>query len=78
MDRRRTAATWLSLKTQRSSQLQCLAQLHRALLIDMEETSRLLQAASVLSQVLTENNIPHAFHGTLLIAILANSTQCNV
>ncbi|PAV20414.1 hypothetical protein PNOK_0304100 [Pyrrhoderma noxium] len=76
MDRRPTSFTWLSFKIQRLSRPQCLVQLQSTLLFEMEETSRLLQAASVLSQVLTENTIPHAFHGTILIAILANSVQC--
>lgn len=78
MDRRPTSFTWLSFKIQRLSRPQCLVQLQSTLLFEMEETSRLLQAASVLSQVLTENTIPHAFHGTILIAILANSVQCGV
>ncbi|THH10629.1 hypothetical protein EW145_g1210 [Phellinidium pouzarii] len=43
----------------------------------MAETSRLLEAASVLSLALTASGIPHAFHGTLLKALLSNVAQCN-
>ncbi|KAI5121121.1 hypothetical protein M0805_002793 [Coniferiporia weirii] len=43
----------------------------------MAETSRLLEAASVLSQALTASGIPHAFYGTLLIALLSSNAQCN-
>ncbi|KAL5476897.1 hypothetical protein ACEPAI_3083 [Sanghuangporus weigelae] len=43
----------------------------------MAETSRVLQAATVLSQALATASIPHAFHGSLLIALLSNSPQCN-
>ncbi|KAH8116050.1 hypothetical protein DFH11DRAFT_1725584 [Phellopilus nigrolimitatus] len=43
----------------------------------MADTARLLDAAMVLSQALSASNIPHAFHGTLLIALLSNSAHCN-
>ncbi|OCB85028.1 hypothetical protein A7U60_g7985 [Sanghuangporus baumii] len=43
----------------------------------MAETNRVLQAATVLSQALATASIPHAFHGSLLIALLSNSPQCN-
>ncbi len=44
----------------------------------MTETSRLLEAAAALSQVLTANAIPHAFHGSLLVSMLSKNPQCNV
>ncbi len=39
----------------------------------MHETRRLLDAASALSQLLRDNEIPHAFYGSVLSATLANS-----
>lgn len=44
----------------------------------MAETSRLLEAATVLSRALGASNIPHCFHGSFLIAVLSNAQQCNV
>ncbi|TFK70820.1 hypothetical protein BDN72DRAFT_838495 [Pluteus cervinus] len=39
----------------------------------MFETNRLLQAALALSELLTAKGTPHAFHGSILPAILAES-----
>ncbi|KAF8632179.1 hypothetical protein AX17_004919 [Amanita inopinata Kibby_2008] len=39
----------------------------------MSETKRLLEAASALSQLLQIRGVPHAFHGSVLTALLANS-----
>lgn len=44
----------------------------------MTETSRLLEAATVISRALAARNIPHAFHGTILVAIFARNAQCGV
>lgn len=44
----------------------------------MAETARLLEAAAALSGVLTAAGIPHAFHGTILVALLAQTPQCTV
>lgn len=44
----------------------------------MAETSRLLEAATVLSAALGASRIPHSFHGSFLISLLSNSQQCNV
>jgi len=38
----------------------------------MHETRRLLEAASALSRALQASSVPHAFHGNVLIALLAN------
>ncbi|TDL22061.1 hypothetical protein BD410DRAFT_866125 [Rickenella mellea] len=43
----------------------------------MSETRRLLEAATALSHTLTAASIPHAFHGSLLVAVLANLPTCN-
>lgn len=44
----------------------------------MAQTSRVLEASLALSQALTANSIPHAFHGSVLIAMVSNSAMCNV
>jgi hypothetical protein len=44
----------------------------------MSETQRLLQAAGALSQALSSRSIPHAFHGNVLIAVLANVPRSDV
>ncbi|KAK7047924.1 hypothetical protein VNI00_006252 [Paramarasmius palmivorus] len=41
----------------------------------MSETRRLLEAARALSQLLDANNVAHAFHGSVLTAVLANLPQ---
>ncbi|EJD05507.1 uncharacterized protein FOMMEDRAFT_118610 [Fomitiporia mediterranea MF3/22] len=43
----------------------------------MAETLRILQAATALSQALSAAGARHAFHGSLLIALLSNNPQCN-
>ncbi|EKM76494.1 hypothetical protein AGABI1DRAFT_122646 [Agaricus bisporus var. burnettii JB137-S8] len=43
----------------------------------MAETRRLLDSAVALSALLTVNNIPHAFYGSVLSATLANSMYTN-
>jgi hypothetical protein len=44
----------------------------------MSETRRLLEAATALSHLLGSNQVPHAFHGSILTAVLANSTHSDV
>lgn len=44
----------------------------------MTETSRSLEAAAALSQVLTAHAIPHAFHGSILVSMLSKNPQCSV
>lgn len=44
----------------------------------MSETGRLLEAASALSQLLTSQRIPHAFHGGFLAAVLCNKSRGEV
>jgi hypothetical protein len=44
----------------------------------MSETRRLLEAASALSLALRANGVPHAFHGSLFVAVLTNSPQADV
>ncbi|KAI0634726.1 hypothetical protein C8Q77DRAFT_1055067 [Trametes polyzona] len=39
----------------------------------MHEVSRLLQAAAALSQLLRNAGVPHAFHGSVLTAVLSSS-----
>jgi len=39
----------------------------------MHETRRLLEAATALSLILQNASIPHAFHGSVLTAVLANT-----
>ncbi|KAJ6572166.1 hypothetical protein B0H19DRAFT_679026 [Mycena capillaripes] len=41
----------------------------------MSETRRLLEASAALSQLLRANSIPHAFYGSVLTAVLANSSH---
>ncbi|KAJ7868599.1 hypothetical protein B0H14DRAFT_3084061 [Mycena olivaceomarginata] len=43
----------------------------------MSETRRLLEASAALSHLLRANGIPHAFYGSVLTAVLANSPQSN-
>jgi hypothetical protein len=44
----------------------------------MPETRRLLEAACALSHALRAQGVPHAFHGNLFVAVLANSPQADV
>jgi hypothetical protein len=44
----------------------------------MSETRRLLEASAALSQLLRANGIPHAFYGSVLTAVLANSSHSDV
>ena len=44
----------------------------------MHETRRLLEAAAALSQQLRAAGVPHAFHGTVLNAVLSNAPLCDV
>lgn len=44
----------------------------------MSETRRLVEAAAALSQLLRNSGIPHAIHGSVLIAVLANSPHSDV
>lgn len=44
----------------------------------MHETLRLLEAAAALSQHLRAAGVPHAFHGTVLNAVLSNAPLCDV
>ncbi|KAF7338766.1 hypothetical protein MSAN_02199100 [Mycena sanguinolenta] len=41
----------------------------------MSETRRLLEASAALSQLLRATGVPHAFHGSVLTAVLANSSH---
>lgn len=43
----------------------------------MSETQRLLEAAAALSYLLRSNGVPHAFYGSVLTAVLANSMHCD-
>ncbi|KAI0257712.1 hypothetical protein BC834DRAFT_558746 [Gloeopeniophorella convolvens] len=43
----------------------------------MPETRRLLDAATALSSALRANGVPHAFYGSLFVAVLANSPQAD-
>ena len=42
------------------------------------DTRRLLEAAMALSQLLNMHAIPHAFHGSILTAIMSDSPRCDV
>jgi len=44
----------------------------------MPETRRLLEAANALSHALRAHGVPHAFYGSLFVAVLANSPQADV
>jgi len=41
------------------------------------DTRRLLEAAAALSKLLHDHGVPHAFHGNVLTAVLANHPQSN-
>ncbi|KAJ7154594.1 hypothetical protein C8R46DRAFT_960636 [Mycena filopes] len=41
----------------------------------MSETRRLIEASAALSQLLRAQGIPHAFYGSVLTAVLANSSH---
>ncbi|KAJ6469385.1 hypothetical protein C8R45DRAFT_430086 [Mycena sanguinolenta] len=41
----------------------------------MSETRRLLEASAALSQLLRATGVPHAFHGSVLTAVLANGSH---
>ncbi|KAF8120210.1 hypothetical protein EV363DRAFT_1408060 [Boletus edulis] len=41
------------------------------------ETRRLLEAAMALSQLLSMHAIPHAFHGSILTAVISDSPRCD-
>ncbi|KAG6334208.1 hypothetical protein ID866_4879 [Astraeus odoratus] len=43
----------------------------------MSETHRLLEAAHALSQLLRSHSVPHAFHGSILTAIVSDSPRCD-
>lgn len=43
----------------------------------MADTHRLLEAANALSQLLRSHSIPHAFHGSILTAIVSDSSRCD-
>ncbi|KAI0075959.1 hypothetical protein K474DRAFT_1317660 [Panus rudis PR-1116 ss-1] len=43
----------------------------------MHETRRLLEAAAALSQILRSAGVPHAFHGSVLNAVLSNAPYCD-
>ncbi|KZT00670.1 uncharacterized protein LAESUDRAFT_732086 [Laetiporus sulphureus 93-53] len=43
----------------------------------MHETSRLVEAAAALSALLREREVPHAFHGNFLTAVLSNATHAD-
>ncbi|KAI0316088.1 hypothetical protein OF83DRAFT_291044 [Amylostereum chailletii] len=43
----------------------------------MPDTRRLLEAAAALSQLLRSSGIAHAFHGNVLVALLANGPQAD-
>ncbi|KIM69485.1 hypothetical protein SCLCIDRAFT_1207914 [Scleroderma citrinum Foug A] len=43
----------------------------------MSETPRLLEAANALSQLLRSHSIPHAFHGSILTAVVSDSPRCD-
>lgn len=42
------------------------------------DTRRLLEAAMALSQLLSMHAIPHAFHGSILTAVMSDSPRCDV
>jgi hypothetical protein len=44
----------------------------------MTDIRRLLQAAAALSRYLSNSGVAHAFHGSVLTALLANSSQSDV
>jgi hypothetical protein len=44
----------------------------------MPETRRLLEAACALSYALRAQGVPHAFHGSLFVAVLMNNPQADV
>jgi len=44
----------------------------------MIETRRLLEAATALSNALRTSGVPHAFHGSIFIAVLTNNPQADV
>jgi len=43
----------------------------------MIETQRLLDAAAALSSLLHSSGVPHAFHGSVLTAVLAKTSHCD-
>ncbi|KAH9943566.1 hypothetical protein B0H21DRAFT_748981 [Amylocystis lapponica] len=45
--------------------------------VTMHQTSRLLEAAAALSQLLRAREVPHAFHGNVLTAILSDAPQAD-
>ena len=46
--------------------------------VTMHEVSRLLQAATALSQLLRDAGVPHAFHGNVLTALLSKAPMADV
>ena len=44
----------------------------------MHEVARLLQAAAALSQLLRDAGVPHAFHGSVLTAVLSKAAMADV
>ncbi|OCH91260.1 hypothetical protein OBBRIDRAFT_834324 [Obba rivulosa] len=43
----------------------------------MHETQRLLEAAAALSRLLSAGQVPHAFYGSILTAVLSNAPQAD-
>ncbi|TFK49289.1 hypothetical protein OE88DRAFT_1713535 [Heliocybe sulcata] len=39
----------------------------------MHDTTRLLEAAAALSELLRANDVPHAFYGSIIVAVMANN-----
>lgn len=44
----------------------------------LQETRRLLEAATALHSLLLAAGVPHAFHGDFVVAVFANAPLCNV
>jgi hypothetical protein len=44
----------------------------------MPEVRRILEAAAALSEVLTNAGVSHAFHGSVITAVLSDGRQCDV
>ncbi|KAG0707881.1 hypothetical protein DFH29DRAFT_979538 [Suillus ampliporus] len=43
----------------------------------MSDSRRLLEAANALSQLLRQHSIAHAFHGSIVTAVLSDSPRCD-
>ena len=44
----------------------------------MAQTERMLQAARALSQALSASSVRHAFHGSVVVAMMSNAALCDV